>query len=221
MRGGGDVDHKKVRASAPWHDDSMAFFEVAEDDAEQRLDRFLRKLLPRATLPHVFKLVRTGKVRVDGGRAKPERRLSRGESVEIRLPDARLADLLRPEDAAAPRPGPVSILHRDRHLLAVDKPPFLPVHQGREDDDDHLIGRLHALLEEGRTSHTFRPALAHRLDRDTSGVVLVGLTAAGLRGLNADMKARRMKKEYLALVRGSPRNNRGTVTARLVHHFLG
>jgi 23S rRNA pseudouridine955/2504/2580 synthase len=195
----------------------MALFPVVEDDAEQRLDRFLRKLLPGATLPHVFKLVRTGRVRVDGSRARPERRLAEGEVVEIRLGDDRLEELLRGEEAAPPAAaGPIEILRRDRHLLAVNKPPFLPVHPGREDDEDHLLGRLQAHLGPGRPSHTFRPALAHRLDRDTSGVVLVGLSAAGLRGLNADMKARRMEKLYLALVRGVPDRAGGRIEARLV-----
>ncbi len=195
----------------------MAEFTVAEDDAEQRLDRFLRKLLTRATLPHVFKLVRTGKVRIDGKRGKPERRLAVGEVVEIRLPDVRLAEMLAPGGAATPAAtGPVSVLHRDEHLMAVDKPPFLPVHPGNEGDEDHLIGRLQALIGNERQSHTFRPALAHRLDQDTSGVVLVGLSAAGLRGLNADMKARRIDKEYFALVRGSPKRDEGTIDLPLL-----
>ncbi len=195
----------------------MAEFTVAEDDADQRLDRFLRKLLTRATLPHVFKLVRTGKVRVDGKRGKPERRLAAGEVVEIRLPDVRLAEMLAPDRRPAPAAsGPVAILHRDEHLMAVDKPPFLPVQPGNEGDEDHLIGRVLALVGDERHSHTFRPALAHRLDQDTSGVVLVGLTAAGLRGLNADFKARRIDKEYLALVRGSPRGDEGAIDLPLL-----
>jgi 23S rRNA pseudouridine955/2504/2580 synthase len=209
--------HKKARKEFGEHNDGMARFRVAEDDADQRLDRFLRKLLPHATLPHVFKLVRTGKVRVDGRKARPERRLRVGEDVEIRVPDARLGDLVAsPDDRPAVRSGPVDILYRDEHLMAVDKPPFLPVHPGREGDDDHLIGRLQALIANERSSHTFRPALAHRLDRDTSGVVLVGLSAAGLRGLNADMKARDIEKEYLALVRGSPSGREGEIDAPLL-----
>jgi 23S rRNA pseudouridine955/2504/2580 synthase len=195
----------------------MALFRVAEDDADQRLDRFLRKLLPHATLPHVFKLVRTGKVRVDGKKARPERRLRTDEEVEIRLPDDRLGNLLAsPEEAPEAMSGPVEVLYRDEHLMAVDKPPFLPVHAGREGDGDHLIGRLQALVADERRSHTFRPALAHRLDRDTSGVVLMGLSAAGLRGLNADMKARRIEKEYVALVHGSPRGHEGEIDAPLL-----
>ena len=192
-------------------------FTVREDDAGQRVDRFLRKLLVRATLPAIFKLLRTGRVRVDGGRVKPERRLDAGEVVEIRLPPDRVAELLPPRRAeeAADAAGAVDVVWRDQDVMVVNKPALLPVHPGDAGEADHLIGRVQALVAGERRSHTFRPALAHRLDQGTSGLVLVGLSARGLRGLSAALKARAVRKEYLALVLGSPAEDEGRIDVSL------
>jgi RluA family pseudouridine synthase len=177
---------------------------IARDDAGRRLDRFLRKVLAGEALGRIFKLLRTGDVRVNGAKAEPGHRLVEGDEVELRLPDAALADIgspraRRPMRAAAP----LVILYRDEHVLAVDKPPFLLVQQGEQGDEptlDEIVAR-----EFGRgDSLTFTPALAHRLDRGTSGVVLMGLSAAGLRGLTEAFRRREVDKRYLALVAGAP-----------------
>jgi 23S rRNA pseudouridine1911/1915/1917 synthase len=99
-------------------------------------------------------------------------------------------------------------------VLAVDKPARLLVHAGDDAAEPTLIDAI-LRAHPGRRSHTFRPALAHRLDRDTSGVVLVGLTAAGLRGLEESFRRRKVRKTYLALVVGVPDPPEGTVDAPL------
>jgi 23S rRNA pseudouridine955/2504/2580 synthase len=190
---------------------------IGRDDAGQRVDRFLRKYLPRATLPLVFKLLRTKQVVVDGRKARPEDRLAAGATMTFFLGE-RLKDLRGTPDRArsaqakaAPR---LEILHRDEDVLAVNKPARLLVHEGDAGDEPTL---LDAVLREfpGRRSHTFRPALAHRLDRDTSGVVLVGLSAEGLRGLESALRRRKVRKTYLALVLGIPEPRAGTIDAPL------
>jgi len=155
-------------------------------------------------------------VRVDGKKAKPERRLEAGEVIELRLPSERLDEMMPPrraEDRA--EAGPVEVVWRDADVMVVDKPAQLPVHPGDAGERDHLIGRVQALVAGERSSHTFRPALAHRLDQGTSGLVLVGLSARGLRGLNAALKARTVHKEYLALVVGSPPTDEGRIDVPL------
>jgi len=188
--------------------------DIGPDDAGQRVDRFVRKYLPRATFSLVFKLLRTKQIVVNGKRARPEDRLKAGDAVTLFLGE-RMRDLrggpAKPGNAASPA---LEILHRDEHVLAVNKPARLLVHAGDAGDEPTLLeGILRAFP--GRRSHTFRPALAHRLDRDTSGVVLVGLTAEGLRGLEEALRRRKVRKTYLALVVGVPSPRKGVVDAPL------
>jgi 23S rRNA pseudouridine955/2504/2580 synthase len=190
--------------------------DIGPDDGGQRVDRFLRKYLPDATLPLLFKLLRTKQVTVNGKKAQPSDRLEKGDTVEFYL-GARLADL-RGDAAAAgkrspPPAPPLEILHRDEHVLAVNKPARLLVHEGDGDDEPTLVDAVWKAFP--RTGHTFRPALAHRLDRDTSGVLLVGLSAEGLRGLEDALRRRRVEKTYLALVVGVPRERSGVIDVPL------
>ncbi len=181
---------------------------IERDDAGQRLDRFVRKLLPSATLGHVFKLIRKGRVRVNGSKGRPDARLVEGDEVELRMPDDALAALgtrrrgRRSAPAARSREA-LRVLFRDEHVLAVDKPPMLLVQPGDDASEPSLDRMVLDLVGEG-DALTFRPSLAHRLDRGTSGVVLFGLSAPGLRGLTAAFRERRVTKRYLALVSGAP-----------------
>jgi RluA family pseudouridine synthase len=184
---------------------------IAKDDAGQRLDRFLRKVLAEEALARIFKLVRTGGVRVNGKKAKPGQRLAAGDELEIRLPDAALAALDAPRAAKRRTPqtrdaAPLAVLYRDDHVLAVDKPPFLLVQQG-ESGDEPTLDDLAARQFGRGDSLTFVPSLAHRLDRGTSGIVLLGLSAEGLRGLTEAFRRRAVDKRYLALVAGSPESD--------------
>lgn len=193
---------------------------IGRDDAGQRVDRFLRKYLPRATFSLVFKLLRTKQVVVNGKRARPEERLAAGDSVTLFLGE-RLRDLRgeveeggrRRTRPAAPKAPALEILHEDGDVLAVNKPARLLVHEGDAGDEPTLIEAV--LRSFPARGHTFRPALAHRLDRDTSGVVLVGISAEGLRGLEAALRKRRVEKTYLALVVGVPEPREGVVDAPL------
>ncbi len=201
---------------------------IGRDDAGQRVDRFVRKYLPRATFSLVFKLLRTRQVVVNDRRAAPEDRLQTGDAVTLFLGERRLADLRGPGKGvgrAAPAAPPLEVLYRDADVLAVNKPARLLVHEGGSPGTRRASGGsptpgavgeptlIDAVLRRfpARGSHTFRPALAHRLDRDTSGVVLVGLSAEGLRGLVAALRLRKVEKTYLALLLGVPRPPEGVV----------
>jgi 23S rRNA pseudouridine955/2504/2580 synthase len=176
---------------------------IAEDDAGQRLDRFLRKVLADQALSGVFKSIRTGRIRVNGRKGRPDLRLVAGDEVEIRLPDAATAGVDRPRPRRRAPGAELVVLHRDEHVLAVDKPPFLLVQQGEKADEPTLDAIVAEQFGRG-DSLTFTPSLAHRLDRGTSGVVLLGLTAAGLRGLTEAFRRREVDKRYWALVAGEP-----------------
>ncbi len=201
----------------------MEEIRIGADDAGQRVDRFLRKYLPGAALPTIYKLIRTKQVTLNGRRVRPERRLAEGDRLVLHPGERRLAELRprsgRERSPGAARPPALEILYEDEDVLAVAKPPFLLVHEGDRGGEPTLIDGVRAYL--GRSgARTFEPALAHRLDHRTSGVVLVGKTAAGLRGLTRDLRKGLVEKTYLALVSGDPAEEEGEIDAPLARQDL-
>lgn len=193
----------------------MEEIRIGADDAGQRLDRFLRKYLPRAALPTVYKLIRTRQVRVNGKRARPEYRLSEGDLLILHPAERRMDELKRVSGKSKPTPSPdLVVLQEDDHVLVVAKPAFLLVHPGRDGNEPTLMDSVSSYLGPS-SSRTFEPALAHRLDRLTSGVVLIGKTAAGLRGLTGALRRGEVRKTYLALVVGDVEDETGCITAPL------
>jgi 23S rRNA pseudouridine955/2504/2580 synthase len=168
---------------------------VDEAYADQRLDNFLRRELPDVPKSHVYRVIRKGEVRVNGKRAKPESRLHAGDVV--RVPPVRLA----PEGAPRRAPGGMvanvegAIIYEDRDILALDKPAGIAVHGGSGVN----FGVIEA-LRASRPEETLE--LAHRLDRDTSGCLLVARRPAALRTLHALLRESDFDKRYLALVKG-------------------
>jgi 23S rRNA pseudouridine955/2504/2580 synthase len=174
--------------------------EVAADDAGQRLDRYLSRLLPAVPRTHVFRLIRKGEVRVNGRRADPARRLAGGD--DIRVPPVRLEPREPAAEGAAPRvPAGLidavrrAVVLRDDRLLVVDKPAGLAVHGG-SGVSFGLIEALRAAFPDDELE------LVHRLDRDTSGCLLVARRASTLRTLHALLREHAFEKRYLALVAG-------------------
>ena len=187
--------------------------EVAAGDAGVRLDRWFRRHFPGVGHGHLEKLLRTGQIRVDGGRAKSGQRLVVGQS--IRVPP--LDSLVSPSSSAMPViPGDRAfirsrVLYRDRDIIVVDKPAGLAV-QGGSGTRRHLDGMLDAL----RYGAAERPRLVHRLDRDTSGVLVLARTATVARVLARTFRDRRVRKIYWALVVACPTSRRGRITVPLV-----
>ncbi len=179
--------------------------EVHADEAGLRLDRWFRRRYPELGHGRLEKLLRTGQVRVDGARAKAAQRVSPGQ--RIRVPPLGAASSAGP---ARPAPAPVSerdaaeltgrVLYRDDLVIALDKPAGLAV-QGGSGTRRHLDGMLDAL----RFGQGERPRLVHRLDRDTSGVLLLARTAAAAAALAAAFKSRAAVKLYWAVVVGVPK----------------
>ncbi len=199
---------------------------LTEADQGQRLDRYLRKALRSMPLSAIFRYLRNGGIRVDGKKAKPELRLVAGMEITLDLPDADLAPLVEgslaplpkvSRDAAAspagPRRAPV-VLYRDADVLIVDKPAGMASQPGSGLFGEDLCSWLDATEAALRTA-TFAPAPAHRIDRGTSGLVAIGLSPQGLRGLAASFRDGAAHKVYLAVVHGAPDPKRGTIDARL------
>jgi 23S rRNA pseudouridine955/2504/2580 synthase len=169
--------------------------EVSEEHAGQRLDNFLKGLLRDVPKSHVYRLLRKGEVRVNGKRASPEQRLQSRDT--IRVPPVRLA----PADAPPRLPQPLlelirkAIVQEDERLIVIDKPAGVAVHGG-SGISFGVIEALRAL----RPDETLE--LVHRLDRDTSGCLLVARKPSALRTLHALLREGQFEKRYLTLVRG-------------------
>lgn len=168
---------------------------IAEDYAGQRLDNFLVREMKGVPKGHIYRLLRTGQVRVNGGRRKPDYRIEAGD--ELRLPPVHLSE--RPTPVGPLKRGTAvlteGILYEDDVLLVVNKPPGLPVHGG-SGLDGGLIEALRRLRDEPQLE------LVHRLDRDTSGCLLITRRRSALRILHAAFREGRVNKRYLALVSG-------------------
>ena len=195
---------------------------VEPDDTDQRLDRWLRRRFPDLAYGQLAKWVRTGQVRIDGHRAKPETRLEAGQ--EVRLPPHRPTGSGKRPGSVEPRtpreqptPARVSdadraalrenVLYRDDDLIAINKPAGLAV-QGGTGQRRHLDGMLGALQEDDPRP----PRLVHRLDKDTGGVLLLARTDLAARRLTAAFRGRDVTKIYWGLVKGVPRPSAGRIS---------
>src|SRR5215471_11044901 len=170
-------------------------FEVGEDEAGQRLDNCLQRRLGTVPRSRIYRLIRKGEVRVNGRRAGPELRLQLQDRV--RIPPMRLAPVT-PAGQPAPdlaRRIEGSIVHEDENLIVLDKPAGVAVHGG----SGVSFGVIEA-LRSARPGETLE--LVHRLDRETSGCLLIARRAAALRELHALMRTNAFEKRYLVLVRG-------------------
>jgi 23S rRNA pseudouridine955/2504/2580 synthase len=199
-------------------------FKVSPDAAGQRLDKFVRRVLKNVPLSHVYKMLRTRKVRVNGGRGRAEQVLAEGDLVVVRGNEEQLgigAGAPRDERTARSRGPTFAVLYEDDHLLAVDKPSGLAAHPGTG-----IVGAT--LVEEARSylkvpddlpPTEFRPSPAHRLDRETSGVVLVAKTRKAMVALGDTFTTGEgVRKGYLALAKGKMSRVEGRIDLPLSEH---
>lgn len=188
---------------------------ICDDEAGQRIDNFLLARLKGVPKSMIYRIVRKGEVRVNKGRIKAEYKLTAGDVV--RVPPVRVAE--REETPVSAKLGKVAaladcILYEDDHLLILNKPSGIAVHGG----SGLSFGVIEAL-------RALRPAarfleLVHRLDRDTSGVLLVAKKRSALRSLHEQLRMKEMQKDYLALVRGQWQSHCKAVQAPLLKNIL-
>jgi 23S rRNA pseudouridine955/2504/2580 synthase len=186
---------------------------VAEDEAEIRLDRWLRRHFPVLTQGAIQKWCRTGQVRVDGGRVGADSRLSPGQTVRVPpLPAPSSEPVAQPPpDPQALRDIEKMVLYRDDQLIVLDKPQGLPT-QGGPGIKRHLDGMLAALRDDSGE----RPRLVHRLDRETAGVLVVARLPGVAAKLATSFRSRAVEKTYWAVVVGRPVPVEGRIEGELV-----
>ena len=180
---------------------------VPPSAAGERLDRFVAGLEGVGSRAAAERLVAVGSVVVDGARVPKSHRLEGGEEVAIDLPARRATDL-------APEEVPLEVVYEDEHLLVVDKPAGVVVHPSA----GHAGGTLvHGLLAHAIAGgeEPERPGIVHRLDRDTSGLLVVARSDDVHRRLQRAIRERSVTREYLALVRGRPKSRRGRIEAAI------
>ncbi len=184
---------------------------IETEDDGIRLDRWFKRHFPALTHGRLEKLLRKGEVRLDGKRADSSTRLASGQVM--RLPPQVIHDKveLKPKPVVATtRKLEDNILYMDKHLFVLNKPSGLAT-QGGSGLTEHVDGMLDQLVFE----KAIRPKLVHRLDKDTSGVLIIARTAQAAAGLSRDLAARDTSKIYWALVKGTPPQKRGIIKGAL------
>ena len=192
----------------------MKQFKITPNDANQRLDKFLKKLLPLATRGLLYKLNRTNKIKVNTKREDNEYKLQIWDEVKIFLLDDDFEKLSKEPKKISISFGETSIrspldkkdiVFEDSFLLVVNKPAGINVHPGdHKTKETNLISQVQDYLWDKLNSLTFKPSLAHRIDRDTSGIVIIAKKKDILTRLVEDFKNHKnIRKYYLALVSGS------------------
>ncbi|ROR11376.1 23S rRNA pseudouridine(955/2504/2580) synthase RluC [Erwinia sp. JUb26] len=188
---------------------------ISADEAGQRIDNFLRTQLKGVPKSMIYRILRKGEVRVNKKRVKPEYKLEDGD--QVRVPPVRVAE--REEESVSPKLAKVAalsdaIVYEDDHILVLNKPSGTAVHGGSGLSFGVIEG-LRALRPEARFLE-----LVHRLDRDTSGILLVAKKRSALRSLHEQLREKGMQKDYLALVRGQWPSHVKSVRAPLLKNIL-
>ncbi len=181
-------------------------------DAGERLDVFVARMLPDVSRSHVKRLIAGEQLTVNGRLARPAHAFAPGETIVVRLPEPT-------ETPLTPEPLTVPLLHVDDAIIVVDKPPGLVVHPGAGRSHHTLVQQLlSAFPEIAQVGHPTRPGIVHRLDKDTSGVLVVARTAPAYQWLVRQFAERAVEKIYLALVHGTPDVEHGIIDAPVGRH---
>ena len=178
-------------------------------DYGKRLDSFVHERMPEYSRARLQGWIKTGRVRVNGQVARPSHTLRAGEEIDVEpgvLPPLR----------AEPEAIPLTILYQDADVIAIDKPAGMVVHAGAGHHRGTLVNALlHHFGQLSTTGGDLRPGIVHRLDRETSGVLLVARTDPAHQSLAEQFRTRKVEKTYLALARGYLSPPQGTITKRI------
>ena len=198
----------------------MIEIRIDENNAGIRLDKFLKKRLAQVPVSHLFKMIRTKKVRVNGKRAQPEQPLAQGDVLSIRGDEK---SLLGDKPAVQKKTAPLDVsvlkvLLEDDWIMAIDKPSGMAVHTGSGITGGTLVDYVRAYLGPKAVRNDFSASPAHRLDRETSGVILVAKRRPAMVHFTDVFTHGKAKKRYLTLVKGKMPKPQGTIDLPLSEH---
>jgi 23S rRNA pseudouridine1911/1915/1917 synthase len=180
--------------------------------AGERLDAWLARMLPDLSRARIQALIGAGAITVDGASVRASARVRPGQRVSVSVPEP---------EPAVPQPEDIGlvVVHEDAHLLVVNKPAGLVVHPGAGTPSGTLVNALlHHVRDLSGIGGVLRPGIVHRLDRGTSGLIVVAKSDEAHRGLAAQFASRKVEKQYLAVVHGVPRPRSGTIDAPIGRH---
>jgi 23S rRNA pseudouridine1911/1915/1917 synthase len=204
--------HAFLRHNSPVENSLNEFF-IAEEDAGQRLDRFLAAQLPDLSRNRIQSLMDEGCILVDGAAKKPSHRVASGEVITVGFPPP-------PSGGVEPEPIPLDILYEDADLAVINKPAGMIVHPGAGAETGTLVAALLYHFAAANNSGAaglssvggpLRPGIVHRLDKETSGAIVVARTDAAHSRLAAAFSSRAVEKTYIALLHGAPKGNSGRI----------
>jgi len=205
----------------------MKDYLITSNDAHQRLDKFLKKLLPNASLSYIYKLSRKGNIKVitrEGKKTKQDKdyKIIEGEHIQIFLNDSDIAELQKVNIqqvtvGVEQKLLGADIAYEDKDLLVINKNPWLNVHPGdHKSDEVSLIQQVHDYYKWSLDSLTFKPSLIHRIDRDTSWIVMIAKSKYTLTRLSDDFKQHNaLKKTYFCIVLWRVSRKSWTITKKL------
>jgi len=203
----------------------MQTIQILHDgDADQRLDKFLKKYFPNIALGGLYKFLRTGKIKVNGKKKDQTYRLQINDTITLFFQDEEI-DTFRsiqsdtPQKPSDPTESPIRqrILYEDEYILILNKPPKMNVHSGdHKTTEVSLIELVHDYLGSKYSTLTFKPSLVHRIDRDTSGCILIAKDKKALDILLRDLQSHTIEKIYHTLVAWIPEIPRDTIRYKLL-----
>jgi len=193
--------------------DSFQVFRIHPEDSGKRLDQYLTAAFESVSRARVQELIEQGKALVDGRAARPSYKLRGTEKITITGPAERPPIRAQAEDI------PLEIVYEDAALAVINKPAGMTVHAGSGNEERNRGTLVNALLHHFATLSSvggeLRPGVVHRLDKETSGLIVVAKTDEAHRKLAAQFAGREVKKKYLALVQGWPRRAEGTIESKI------
>lgn len=197
----------------------MKSFIIEKNDAGQRLDKFITKTVPLLPQTLMYKYIRTKRIKVDNKRAEISTRLTVGNVVDMYINDEFFAPV-EPKYDFLSAPSLLDVVYEDENIILVDKKQGLLVHPDSTEYRDTLIARIqHYLYDKGEydpsAEHSFRPALANRIDRNTGGIVIAAKNAEALRILCDKIRLREIDKIYLTVIHGIPKKKSATLEGYL------
>jgi len=192
------------------------YLTVTDKHVGKRLDVFISHYEPQISRNRIQSLIKDGLALVSSAVEKPGYKVKLGERISVEVPEKKIFDVL-------PEPLPIDVIYEDCHMIVLNKPPGLVVHPAPGNFTGTLVNAL--IYHYGSLPSTGPPAIereragiVHRLDKDTSGVMVVARTREALRSLSAQFKGRIVRKRYLALVSGVIKKGSGTIDAALGRH---
>jgi 23S rRNA pseudouridine1911/1915/1917 synthase len=190
----------------------LARLTVEPAAARARLDRWLATQLPELSRARLQSLIETGRVLVDGQSRKAAHRLRGGETIEVNI-------VPPPPETLVPEPGVLAIVHEDQHVIVVDKPAGAVVHPGAGHDEGTLVAAVLAHAPEiAAVGGARRPGVVHRLDKGTSGLLVIAKSVLAYRSLTAQLATHSVSRMYVAVVHGTVAGEQGVVDAPIGRH---